>query len=144
MATETLEFKTELKQLLHLITHSLYSNKKIVLRELVSNASDAIHKLRFDSLDRGEILGDDKDFRIVITPDDQAGTLTISDNGIGMSRQGVIENLGTVARSGTKAFLEKVREAGENKTRPDLIGQFGVGFYSSYRSEEHTSELQSH
>ena len=132
MATETLEFKTELKQLLHLITHSLYSNKKIVLRELVSNASDAIHKLRFDSLDRGEILGDDKDFRIVITPDDQAGTLTISDNGIGMSRQGVIENLGTVARSGTKAFLEKVREAGENKTRPDLIGQFGVGFYSSY------------
>lgn len=132
MATETLEFKTELKQLLHLITHSLYSNKKIVLRELVSNASDAIHKLRFDSLDRDGILGDDKDFRIVITPDDKAGTLTISDNGVGMSRQGVIENLGTVARSGTKAFLERVREAGENKARPDLIGQFGVGFYSSY------------
>jgi len=132
MATETLEFKTELKQLLHLITHSLYSNKKIVLRELVSNASDAIHKLRFDSLDRGELLGDDKDFKIVITPDEASGTLTISDNGIGMSRQGVIENLGTVARSGTKAFLEKVREAGENKSRPDLIGQFGVGFYSSY------------
>ena len=109
MATETLEFKTELKQLLHLITHSLYSNKKIVLRELVSNASDAIHKLRFDSLDRGELLGDDKDFKIVITPDEASGTLTISDNGIGMSRQGVIENLGTVARSGTKAFLEKVR-----------------------------------
>ena len=131
-AGETLEFKTELKQLLHLITHSLYSNKKIVLRELVSNASDAIHKLRFNSLDSGDLLGDDKDFRIVIDPDPVAGTLTIRDNGIGMSRQAVIENLGTVARSGTKAFLEKVREAGEAKTRPDLIGQFGVGFYSSY------------
>ncbi len=130
-APEKMEFRTELKQLLHLITHSLYSDKRIFLRELVSNASDAIHKLRFDSLDSQELLGNDKDFKIHIRADEKLGTLTIRDNGIGMTRAGVIDNLGTVARSGTKAFLAKVKEATANN-RPDLIGQFGVGFYSAF------------
>jgi molecular chaperone HtpG len=126
-----MEFRTELKQLLHLITHSLYSNKRVFLRELVSNASDAIHKLRFDSLDSESLLENDKDFKIHLIPDAKRGRLTIRDNGIGMSRAAIIENLGTVARSGTKAFLDKVKEA-TAANRPDLIGQFGVGFYSAY------------
>lgn len=128
---EKMEFRTELKQLLHLITHSLYSNKRVFLRELVSNASDAIHKLRFDSLDSESLLENDKDFKIHLIPDPKKGTLTIRDNGIGMSRATIIENLGTVARSGTKAYLEKVKEA-TAANRPDLIGQFGVGFYSAF------------
>ena len=130
-APEKMEFRTELKQLLHLITHSLYSNKRVFLRELVSNASDAIHKLRFDSLDSESLLENDKDFKIHLIPDAKRGRLTIRDNGIGMSRAAIIENLGTVARSGTKAFLDKVKEA-TAANRPDLIGQFGVGFYSAY------------
>src|SRR5215475_9868063 len=92
---EKLEFRTELKQLLHLITHSLYSNPEIFLRELVSNASDAINKIKFDSLSREDILENDKDWKIRITPDKTAGTLTVSDNGVGMSRDEVVENLGT-------------------------------------------------
>ena len=130
-APEKMEFRTELKQLLHLITHSLYSNKRVFLRELVSNASDAIHKLRFDSLDSEALLENDKDFKIHLIPDAKRGRLVIRDNGIGMSRATVIENLGTVARSGTKAYLEKVKEA-TAANRPDLIGQFGVGFYSAF------------
>jgi molecular chaperone HtpG len=131
MSTETLEFKTELKQLLHLITHSLYSNREIFLRELLSNASDAINKIKFDSLDKEEILEGNKDWKIQLTPDKEAKTLTISDNGIGMSRDTIIDNLGTIAKSGTKAFLETVKQQ-EGKVRPELIGQFGVGFYSSF------------
>jgi molecular chaperone HtpG len=128
---EKLEFRAELKQLLHLIAHSLYSHREVFLRELISNASDAINRLKFDSLDHEEKLEGDKDYKIKITPDKTAGTLTVSDNGIGMSRGGVVENLGTIARSGTRAFLEglKERAAGD---RPGLIGQFGVGFYSSF------------
>src|SRR5450759_1461271 len=103
---EKMEFKTELKQLLHLITHSLYSNPEIFLRELVSNASDAINKIKFDSLSREDILENDKDCKIRISADKTAGTLTVSDNGIGMSKQEAIDNLGTIAKSGTKAFLE--------------------------------------
>ncbi|WP_020473234.1 molecular chaperone HtpG [Zavarzinella formosa] len=131
MATETMEFKTELKQLLHLITHSLYSNREIFLRELVSNASDAINKVKFDSLANEDKLEDNKDWKIRLIPDAKAGTLTISDNGIGMSRESVIEHLGTIAKSGTKAFLENLKQQ-DVKTRPDLIGQFGVGFYSAF------------
>jgi len=127
----TLEFKTELKQLLHLITHSLYSNKEIFLRELLSNASDAINKIRFDSINNDEKLEGNKDWKIRIIPDREKGTLTISDNGIGMSRESVVENLGTIARSGTKAFLETLKSQ-EGSTRPEMIGQFGVGFYSAY------------
>src|SRR3954452_18531657 len=106
MPTETLEFKAELKQLLHLITHSLYSDREIFLRELISNASDAINKVRFDSLANADKLEGNTHWKIKITPDNDAKTLPISDNGVGMSRQEVIDNLGTVAQSGTKAFLE--------------------------------------
>ena len=100
---ETLEFKAELKQLLHLITHSLYSDREIFLRELVSNAADAINKVRFDSLAHAERLEGDTDWKIKLTPDKDANTLTVSDNGIGMTRQEVIDHLGTIAQSGTKA-----------------------------------------
>src|SRR3954468_5215676 len=106
---ETLEFKAELRQLLHLITHSLYSDREIFLRELISNASDAINKVKFNSLDNEVSLEDNKDWKIKLTPDKEANTLTISDNGIGMTRAEVIDHLGTVAKSGTKAFLEAVK-----------------------------------
>ena len=129
---ETLEFKAELKQLLHLITHSLYSDREIFLRELISNASDAINKVRFDSLSHADKLEGNTDWKIKLTPDAGAGTLTISDNGVGMSRDEVIENLGTVAQSGTKAFLEAAKRAGKSSETPGLIGQFGVGFYSAF------------
>ena len=130
-AAETLEFKAELKQLLHLITHSLYSDREIFLRELISNASDAINKAKFDSLDNDDALENNKDWAIRITPDKAAKTLTVSDNGVGMGRDGVIENLGTVAKSGTKAFVEALRDRGAENA-PGLIGQFGVGFYSAF------------
>ncbi len=130
---ETMEFRTELKQLLHLITHSLYSNKEIFLRELISNASDAINKARFDSLSREDMLEGDRDWKIRIRADKDAGTLTVSDNGIGLDRAGAVENLGTIAKSGTRAFLEAMRQQGEQKAAaPELIGQFGVGFYSAF------------
>ncbi|HXD85295.1 MAG TPA: molecular chaperone HtpG, partial [Urbifossiella sp.] len=132
MPVETLEFKAELKQLLHLITHSLYSDREIFLRELISNASDAINKVRFDSLANADKLEGNTDWKIKIVPDKDAGTLTISDNGIGMSRQEVIDHLGTVAQSGTKAFLEAAKQAGRTGEAPGLIGQFGVGFYSAF------------
>jgi molecular chaperone HtpG len=128
---EKLEFRTELKQLLHLITHSLYSNKEIFLRELISNASDAINKIKFDSLQHEEMLEGNKDWKIKITLDKGAGTLTVSDNGIGLSLAEAVENLGTIAKSGTRAFLDNLKKA-EAKERPDLIGQFGVGFYSAF------------
>ncbi len=130
-ARETLEFKTELKQLLHLITHSLYSHKEIFLRELISNASDAINKVKFDSLANDEKLEGNKDWKIKLIPDKTNGTLTVSDNGVGMSRDSVIENLGTIAKSGTRAFLDSLKQQ-DVKNRPDLIGQFGVGFYSAF------------
>jgi molecular chaperone HtpG len=129
---ETLEFKAELKQLLHLITHSLYSDREIFLRELISNAADAINKVRFDALANADKLEGDTDWKIRLTPDKEANTLTVSDNGIGMTRQEVIDNLGTIAQSGTKAFLEAVRQKGASAELPGLIGQFGVGFYSAF------------
>src|SRR5918998_3017730 len=130
MSAETMTFKTELKQLLHLIIHSLYSHQDIFLRELISNASDAIDRVRFQGLTRPEVLEENADWKVRLVPDEKAGTLTISDNGVGMSRESIVENLGTIARSGTRAFLEGLRSA-EAKDRPELIGQFGVGFYSS-------------
>jgi molecular chaperone HtpG len=128
---EKLEFKAELKQLLHLITHSLYSNKEIFLRELISNASDAINKIKFDSLQHEERLEGNKDWKIKVTVDKDRGTLTVSDNGLGMSKASAVENLGTIAKSGTRAFLESLEQQGD-AARPDLIGQFGVGFYSAF------------
>lgn len=138
---ETLEFKAELKQLLHLITHSLYSDREIFLRELISNASDAINKVRFDALANADKLEGNTDWKIKLIPDAAAGTLTISDNGIGMSREEVIENLGTVAQSGTRAFLEAAKAAGKSAETPGLIGQFGVGFYSSFMVADKVSVL---
>jgi molecular chaperone HtpG len=131
MSAETLQFKAELKQLLHLITHSLYSDREIFLRELVSNASDAIQKVQFDSVNKEELLEGDRDWKIKIVPDPAAKTLTISDNGVGMSRDEAIDHLGTIAKSGTKAFLAAIKER-KQADAPGLIGQFGVGFYSAY------------
>jgi molecular chaperone HtpG len=132
MSAETLQFKTELKQILDIIIHSLYSHKEIFLRELISNASDAIDTLRFQSLTRPELQDAGAvEFRIKLIPDETHGTLTISDNGIGMSKESIVENLGTIARSGTQAFLETLKQA-DVRERPELIGQFGVGFYSAF------------
>jgi molecular chaperone HtpG len=132
MSAETLQFKTELKQILDIIIHSLYSHKDIFLRELISNASDAIDRLRFESLTRSELKDAcPAEFKIKLIPNEADGTLTVSDNGIGMSRDAIVENLGTIARSGTRAFLENLKQA-DVKDRPELIGQFGVGFYSAF------------
>ena len=128
---ETLQFKTELKQLLHLIVHSLYSHRDIFLRELISNASDAIDRVRFLSLTQADVLEGNSDWKIKLIPDAEKGTLTISDNGLGMSRESIVENLGTIARSGTREFLQSLKAA-DAQERPELIGQFGVGFYSSF------------
>lgn len=130
-APERLQFKTELKQLLDLIVHSLYTKKEIFLRELISNAADAIDKVRFASLTHPEVVEGDSNWKIRIIADEKAGTLTVSDNGVGMSREQIVENLGTIARSGTKLFLEQLKQANVEQ-RPELIGQFGVGFYSSF------------
>jgi molecular chaperone HtpG len=127
---ETLGFQTEAKQLLHLMIHSLYSNKEIFLRELISNASDATDKLRFEALENSALYEDDGDLRIRIAVDEEAKTIEISDNGIGMSREEVITNLGTIAKSGTAEFLKNL--TGDQKQDSQLIGQFGVGFYSSF------------
>jgi molecular chaperone HtpG len=131
MAGKTMEFKTELSQLLHLITHSLYSHREIFLRELISNACDAIDKIRFASLTDTDLLDGDSDWQIRLSMDQDAKTLTVSDNGIGMDEESLVENLGTIAHSGTKSFLARLQEEGV-KENPDLIGQFGVGFYSSF------------
>src|SRR5699024_7832514 len=126
----TMGFQTEVKQLLHLMIHSLYSNKEIFLRELVSNASDACDKLRFEAIANPELLAEDSDLRIRVSYEPDAKTITISDNGIGMSEEEVINNLGTIARSGTKEFFSKL--SGDQQKDNQLIGQFGVGFYSSF------------
>lgn len=128
--SEKLEFRAEVKQLLHLMIHSLYSNKDIVLRELISNASDAADKLRFEALEDGSLYGDDSDLHIRIGFDATARTLTISDNGIGMNKEEVINNIGTIAKSGTKEFFGAL--SGDQAKDANLIGQFGVGFYSAF------------
>jgi molecular chaperone HtpG len=127
---ETLGFQTEAKQLLHLMIHSLYSNKEIFLRELISNSSDATDKLRFEALENASLYENDGDLYIRIGVDEEKKTITISDNGIGMSRDEVITNLGTIARSGTADFLKNL--TGDQQQDSQLIGQFGVGFYSSF------------
>lgn len=131
MTVQKLDFKTEVRQLLDLMIHSLYSHKEIFLRELISNASDAIDKARYESLTNSGILEGEREMKIRITPDKNAGTLTISDNGIGMTREEIIQSLGTIAHSGTQEFL-KTLQTKEVKDNPELIGQFGVGFYSSF------------
>jgi molecular chaperone HtpG len=127
---ETLGFQAEVKQLLQLMIHSLYSNKEIFLRELISNASDAADKLRFEGIAHPDWYGDDPELKIKVSFDKAARTVTISDNGIGMSRDEVISNLGTIARSGTKEFFSQL--SGDQQKDASLIGQFGVGFYSAF------------
>jgi len=127
---QTLAFQTEVRQLLHLMVHSLYGNKEIFLRELISNASDAADKLRFEALAAPGLLADDSDLRIRVSADREARTITVSDNGIGMSRDEVIANIGTIAKSGTREFLAAL--TGDQAKDARLIGQFGVGFYSSF------------
>ncbi len=127
---ETFGFQTEARQLLHLMIHSLYSNREIFLRELISNASDAIDKLRFQAIEQPDLLGDDPDSAVTITFDADAKPLSIADNGIGMTRQEVIDNLGTIAKSGTAEFLAQL--TGDQQRDATLIGQFGVGFYSAF------------
>ena len=128
--TETRGFQSEVKQILHLMIHSLYSNKEIFLRELISNASDAADKLRFKALENPDLYAGDAELGVRISTNKEAGTLTIADNGIGMTRDEVIENLGTIAKSGTKAFLESI--GSDQAKDSQLIGQFGVGFYSAF------------
>ncbi len=133
ISKETRGFQAEVKQLLHLMIHSLYGNKEIFLRELVSNASDACDKLRFENIAKGIPLGDDATFSIRVSYDKSARTVTVSDNGIGLSRQEVIDHIGTIAKSGTREFFERLK-ADQNNAGKDaqLIGQFGVGFYSAF------------
>jgi molecular chaperone HtpG len=127
---ETLSFQAEVNQLMHLVTHALYSNKEIFLRELISNASDAADKLRFEALSDAALFENDPDLKIFVDFDKQARTVTIRDNGIGMTREEAIKNLGTIAKSGTREFLSKL--SSDQSKDSNLIGQFGVGFYSSF------------
>jgi molecular chaperone HtpG len=134
MRKESKVFQAETKELLNLMINSIYTNKEIFLRELISNASDAIDKLKFNSLTDSEILGDDKDFKITLSVDKDKKELTITDNGIGMTYEEVAENIGTIAKSGSKAFKEKLENA--SKDEIDIIGQFGVGFYSGFMAAD--------
>jgi len=127
---ETLEFQTEVRQLLGLMIHSLYSNKEIFLRELISNASDACDKLRFEALSNDALYDGDSDLKIRVSVDQDKRTVTVSDNGVGMSREEVMENIGTIAKSGTRQFFDSL--TGDQSKDMELIGQFGVGFYSSF------------
>ncbi len=128
----TYKFKAEIQQLLDILVHSLYTEREIFLRELISNASDALHRVQFEQLTNQDVLNPDLELRIDIKPDEQAGTLTISDTGIGMTREELTDNLGVIARSGAKAFLEALKEAKSAGASQDVIGQFGVGFYSVF------------
>jgi molecular chaperone HtpG len=127
---ETLGFQTEVKQLLHLMVHSLYSNREIFLRELISNANDACDKLRFLALDAPDLMESDSEMAVRISIDPETKELVIADNGIGMTRDDVIQNLGTIAKSGTAEFIKNL--SGDSKHDANLIGQFGVGFYSAF------------
>ncbi len=130
-ATETRAFEADVSRLLHMMVHSVYSDKDVFLRELISNAADACEKLRFEAVSRPELLADDPKPRISISADPDNKQITVEDNGIGMSRDDMAEALGTIARSGTRAFIERVG-AGNASEDTQLIGQFGVGFYSAF------------
>jgi molecular chaperone HtpG len=128
--TERHEFQAEVRELLDLMIHSLYSHKDIFLRELISNASDACDKLRFEALSNKDLYEDDGELKVRVSFDKEARTITVADNGIGMSRQEVIEHIGTIAKSGTREFFERL--TGDQAKDANLIGQFGVGFYSAF------------
>ena len=130
MSAEQMQFRAEVSRLLDIVVHSLYSDKEVFLRELISNASDACDKLRYEALTQPELLDKEPDFKITVVVDKKARTITVADNGIGMTRDELVENLGTIARSGTSAFLEQIKDA--PKADINQIGQFGVGFYSAF------------
>ena len=134
---ETRGFQSEVKQLLHLMIHSLYSNKEIFLRELISNASDAADKLRFRALSNPDLYEGDGELRVRVSFDKDKRTLTIADNGVGMNRDDVIDHLGTIAKSGTKSFLESM--GSDQAKDSQLIGQFGVGFFQFFQLQEQRS-----
>src|SRR6201982_629449 len=134
MPQETRRFQAEVSRLLDIVAHSLYSQKEIFLRELISNASDACDRLRYAALTEPTLAEGDTNYRVVLTPDKSARTLTVADNGIGMNRSELIENLGTIARSGTAAFVSHL--SGDARKDMSLIGQFGVGFYSGFMGAE--------
>ena len=134
MTTENFEsrpFEADVSRLLHMMVHSVYSDRDVFLRELISNAADACEKLRYEAITQPELMGDDAGLAITLSADPEAGTLTVADNGIGMSRDEMIEALGTIARSGTRSFMDRIAQA-EGKDGAQLIGQFGVGFYSAF------------
>ncbi len=139
MTQETRSFQAEVSRLLEIVAHSLYSEKEIFLRELISNASDACDRLRYAALTEPALAEGDRDYRVVLTPDKPSRTLTIADNGIGMNRDELIENLGTIARSGTAAFMSQL--SGDARKDMSLIGQFGVGFYSAFMVAEKVEVL---
>ncbi len=131
-AQDSFQFQAETTQLLHLMIHSLYTQREIFLRELISNASDALDKLRFEALTNTELVPDGHKYEIRLKPDVANKTLTISDTGIGMSRQDLIDHIGTIARSGTQEMRKRMKESQSAEAVADLIGQFGVGFYSAF------------
>ena len=131
-AASTQSFEADVSRLLHLMVHSVYSDREIFVRELVSNAADACEKLRYESIAKPELIEDGAPFAIEITINPDAKTLTFSDNGVGMTRDDLTQGLGTIARSGTKAFLDKLAAEDASKEASSLIGQFGIGFYSSF------------
>src|SRR5580700_9865092 len=132
MTESRMPFRAEVSRLLDIVVHSLYSEKEIFLRELISNASDACDKLRYQAVTQPELTGDDPDFEITVGIDKKARTITVADNGIGMNRDELVENLGTIARSGTTAFIEQLAANKDKKADINLIGQFGVGFYAAF------------
>ncbi|RLB62433.1 MAG: molecular chaperone HtpG, partial [Deltaproteobacteria bacterium] len=136
MTKETRQFQTEIQKLLDLMINSLYSHKEIFLRELISNASDALDTLRFKAQTDQSLLEDNNDFKIRIDVDPEARTISVSDNGIGMTRDEVVEHIGTIAKSGTSKLLEAMTSKDSKELAPELIGQFGVGFYSCFMVAE--------
>jgi len=138
---ETLEFQAEARQLLQLMVHSIYSNKDTFLRELISNASDALDKLRLESYRDKDLEVDTSDLHIELETDRVERTLTVRDNGIGMARDEVVALIGTIAKSGTAEFLRKMKESKDSAASQDLIGQFGVGFYASFMVADHVTLL---
>src|SRR5688572_18838328 len=130
--TETFQFQAEARQVLDLMIHSLYTNKEIFLRELISNASDALDRLRFEALSKPDLIDKDDRLEIIIESDPKAKTLTIHDNGIGMTREEVVSHIGTIAKSGTRDLLQTLKEKQSSDILNTLIGQFGVGFYSAF------------
>ena len=129
---ETYTFKAEIQQLLDILVHSLYTERDIFLRELISNSSDALNRMQFEMVTNRDVLDPDADLTINITADEDAGTLTVSDTGIGMTHDDLKNNIGTIAKSGAKAFIEAMKEKPDDAPMQDVIGQFGVGFYSIF------------